>query len=552
MSEKKIFGIDLGTTYSCISYVDEFGKATIVPNSIGELITPSVVFFEDDEVTVGTIAKELVKIHPQQVVTFIKRDMGKNYTKEIDGRTYRPEEISSYIIRKLVDDAKNLTGMEIKDVVITCPAYFGQNEKEATKQAGEIAGLNVVAVLQEPVAAAITYGLDRSRHKDLKNKVIMVYDLGGGTFDATLIELTKDKISVISTDGDHDLGGKDWDDILIEYCQAQYKEQTGKENDLMDDNETVQELYLSCENAKKFLTSRKTVKLFFTFEGDKISFDLSREKFDELTMDKLERTIQKTNEMLKNAKVKGYERIDEILLVGGSTRMPQVQKRLTKEYGIEPLMFDPDQAVAKGAALYGQKRLIEEMILEITKANDLKALTPGELSDAIEVIPYTLPPGSNSDGGIVPFVSTTITTVPSKSFGVIGLSKEGKKVIKNLIIKNDKKLPYEITERFGTDVANQEDIQVQVVENDSVKNTVEDLKMGNVLGELLIEGLPQGLPVNSPVDITFKMDVTGLLEITALEVTGNNLVKTTIQSDQVMNEMEFEEARRKSSGIRVM
>ena len=245
---QKIFGIDLGTTYSCIAYIDDAGKPMVVKNAEGELTTPSVVFFDDgNNIEVGASAKENSKLYPDQVVSFIKRSIGKpNSDQTINGKTMSPSEISSYILKKVVGDAiENLReegklgeNEEIKDVVITCPAYFGINERTATKTAGEYAGLNVLQIINEPTAAAIAYGTA----DDSQEKTVLVYDLGGGTFDITMIHIKPGEIKVICTSGDHNLGGKDWDDSLLVYLDDEFKAKTGTSESILDDPETLQEV----------------------------------------------------------------------------------------------------------------------------------------------------------------------------------------------------------------------------------------------------------------------------------------------------------------------
>lgn len=237
----KVFGIDLGTTYSCIAYIDENGKPVVLKNAEGDLTTPSAVFFETQtDVTVGSAAKESAKMYPEQVVTFIKRSIGQSgFSLNLNGIDMKPEEISSYILKKVVKDAEDTLRMEgklgddeqIRDVVITCPAYFGVTERDATKAAGVIAGLNVLAIINEPTAAAITYGVT----DDSQNKTVLVYDLGGGTFDITMINIKPGEIRVICTGGDHNLGGKDWDDRVLMYLAEQYQSETGTPDNILED-----------------------------------------------------------------------------------------------------------------------------------------------------------------------------------------------------------------------------------------------------------------------------------------------------------------------------
>ena len=358
---EKVFGIDLGTTYSCVAYVDENGKATVIKNSEDTMTTPSVVYFEDAEnIAVGESAKENALLEPLKVVSLIKRDMGKaDADRTINGVKMRPEQISSYILRKLVNDAMNSLreegklgdNEEVKKVVITCPAYFGVEEKEATKTAGEIAGLEVLNIINEPTAAAISYGINVAEGK----KNVLVYDLGGGTFDITVMQVNGNNIKAIATGGNHALGGADWDDAVRSHIVQRFEEETGiSAGDLMGDPETWQQISLSVEKAKKLLTSKEKAPISVNFEGEKFRMELTREKFDELTMDLLDQTIQLTNDMFEKAAEKGVNKkdIDIILLVGGSSKMKQVEKRICEEYGKETKLFEPDWAVAKGAAIY--------------------------------------------------------------------------------------------------------------------------------------------------------------------------------------------------------
>ena len=276
----KVYGIDLGTTYSCIAHVDEHGKATVINNSDNELTTPSVVYFEsDDNIVVGKEAKEVAEIYPNQVASTIKRVIGDPEWKfSYNEKEYSSQEISSFILEKVVKDAMENIGEDIKNVVITVPAYFGINQKEATKQAGELAGLTVLAVIPEPTAAAISYGIETN-----DDEVVMVYDLGGGTFDITVIEVKNKGINVIATNGDHQLGGRNWDEKLAAYFTQEFEEQTGvSSDDLQNDMETWQELLNKAENAKKSLTSKENTKVRISHNGEKATIELSRDKFNEL------------------------------------------------------------------------------------------------------------------------------------------------------------------------------------------------------------------------------------------------------------------------------
>lgn len=344
---KYIFGIDLGTTYSCIAYVDETGRATVVKNKEGTNTTPSVVNFADSSlVVVGQVAKETAVIDPQNTISLVKTLMGKsNFAINYNGEDLSPEVVSSYILRKLALDAGEILNTEVKDVVITCPAYFGTAERTATKNAGEIAGLNVIEIISEPTAAALYYGCTKVEGE----KTILVYDLGGGTFDVTIMRISGGKIEVVCSDGNHQLGGKDWDTEVMNYLATQFCSETGFNGDF--DEYAQQDLRLKAEKAKQQLTAREEVPVMLDAVGLRARVRLSRDTFDEITQALLNESIEKTDAAIAVAESKGYK-VDEILLVGGSTKMPQVKKIIVEKYGMEPKVLEPDEAVAKGAAIY--------------------------------------------------------------------------------------------------------------------------------------------------------------------------------------------------------
>ena len=394
--ENKGFGIDLGTTYSCISYVDEVsGEPVVVDSSEGSNVTPSIVCFEDeDTIVVGEVAKETAVVSPEATCEFVKRRMGVDTVAITYNETdYSPEQISSLILKKLVLDAEAALDTEIKDVVITCPAYFGIAERTATENAGKMAGLNVLEIINEPTAAALCYGSLRGE----EDKTILVYDLGGGTFDVTIIRVTPEEIVAIATEGDHQLGGKDWDTELMDYLEREFKDQ--KEFDEEFDLEAQQDLRLRAERAKQQLTAKPKTKVMVQANGMKANLELTREKFEEITSSLLRKTIDLTNHALEAARKKGVTQIDEIILVGGSCKMPQVKAAVEEAYPNIPIkMFDPNEAVAKGAALHadsllkGQNTLqewkdeLEEIIEEINKVRgeddkiDLTSVKDGEAS----------------------------------------------------------------------------------------------------------------------------------------------------------------------------
>ncbi len=545
----KVFGIDLGTTYSCIAYVDEHGKPVIVPNFDNNRITPSVVFFDDGNIIVGEEAKNSSVVHPDRVVSFIKRSMGEpNFVFEHNGVNYSPEEISSYILKKLVKDAEDKLGEPVQDVVITCPAYFGINNREATRRAGEIAGLNVKAILNEPTAAAIAYGVDTG-----VDKIVLVYDLGGGTFDITMIEITQQSIKVIVTDGNHELGGKDWDDAIIGFLAEGFKQETGSDEDILSDPETLGELRLSAEKAKKTLTQRDKTTISVVHAGDKAKVDLTREKLEELTSALLDQTIMLTHKMLKDAEGKGYSRFDEIILVGGSARMPQVKDRVDKEFSTDAKIYDPDESVAKGAAIYGAKTAISDELVRRIAESTGQAVEDVKLESVPEEVLSKVEQQVADETGLtlkaVQKSRTEIENVTSKSFGIIALDASRSERLFNLILKNET-VPREQTQVFGTDEANQESVVIKILENE-VMSKLTNPEFGIEIGSAVLD-LPAGLPDGSPIQVSFKINEEGRLDVQALEVTDNRVVKTKIETSSVIAGEALEKAKERSKGIVVI
>ncbi len=339
-------GIDLGTTFSAIAYVNQHGVPEVLPNAEGDRITPSVILFEEEEVIVGDYAKQAAVVYPEQVVEFVKRHMGDpNYSFSYRGKKYSPEQLSSFILAKLKHDAELRLGTRVEQAVITVPAYFNDAQRRATLRAGELAGLRVLKLINEPTAAAFSYGLTNAG-KDMR---VLVYDLGGGTFDVTLVEITGTDIHVLGTDGDNRLGGKDWDDRLIDFVAQKFIEKHGV--DPRDDLTSQHDLRQKCVNAKISLTRRPKVNIFHDY-GDKVlRLTVSREEFEELTKDLLDRSRELTEKVVGEAKL-GLDTITSVLLAGGSTRMPMVRDMLTKMFGRDPSTdINPDECVALGAAL---------------------------------------------------------------------------------------------------------------------------------------------------------------------------------------------------------
>jgi molecular chaperone DnaK len=555
---KRVYGIDLGTTYSCIAYVDEHGKPTVVHNAEGELTTPSVVYFESpDNVVVGRTAKDVSVIHNDRVVSTIKRQMGNpNYEFAIDGKTYRPEEISAHILRKLVKDAAAVTGDDIKDVVITCPAYFGVVEKEATKQAGIIAGLNVLYVIPEPTAAAIAYGLEQTKAHN-----IIVYDLGGGTFDVTLISISTGEITVIATDGDVQLGGKDWDDAIVGYLAQAFEAETGTSaHQVTDDLESYQELLNDAEKIKIRLTGAKSITHRVRYQAGSAVVEVTREKFDEITLPLLERTVSFTEAMLERAKERGVGKIDKLLLVGGATYMPQITDRMSK-FPFEIKQFDPNQAVAKGAALFGYRYALEELI-KIRVAEQT-----GQAADKIDLaaVPTAVKEAAErrvatEEGlplpGLKKLVDTKIRNVSSKSFGVIVVVDErtAREEVSNLVIVDDA-VPRDMTRQFSTLYENQTEVEIRVMQNKQRTEPGDtiDLSLCDPKEPIGTAVLPfaKPLPKDSPIEVTFSLAPDGLLSLHGRDLTTGAEIKAVFKTEAVMSEEQLEQARSRAMKMTV-
>ena len=551
MSGKRVYGIDLGTTYSCISHVDEHGKPVVLANAEGEMTTPSVVFFESPEnIVVGQSAKEVVSIHPDLCVSTVKRAMGDpHWERSFHGQVYKPQDISSFILRKVVGDAANLVGEKIEDVVITCPAYFGVNEKEATKQAGILAGLNVLYVIPEPTAAALAYGIEQDQ-----DQVIMVYDLGGGTFDITLIEIKTGQITVICTGGDHQLGGKDWDDAIVTYLTQKFEESTGTPADaLLDDQETYQELLNAAERCKKTLSSRQSVTEAVRFGGERVKVDLTRETFDQITADLLGRTISMTEQEIAKAREKGYTKIDKLLLVGGSTYMPQVIDTVKSKFPFEVRQFDPNQAVAKGAALFGYKCYLDEQI-KIRIAEQT-----GQDADKVEVekveakvIEKAQSEVAREHGlalpGLKALVEKKITNVTSKSFGMIAFTPDDREVVYNLILV-DEQVPASFSEQFYTREEGQIGVDMRCMENKLQDRQVE-ISNSKDVGLAVLE-FGRSMPKNTPLEVTFRLGPDGLLSLHGREQTTGREIHAEFKTESIMSREEVEDAKSRNLSLRV-
>ncbi len=534
-----VFGIDLGTTYSCISYIDEYGKAVVLKNGEGDHTTPSVVMIESESnIVVGVEAKRSVDMEPDKTCQFIKRKMGQeNDSVVINGNTYHAPEISSMILKKIVQDANAelqqigvlKEGEFIKDVVITCPAYFGMNERNATSAAGELAGLNVLNIINEPTAAAISYGVSGAS----KNETVLVYDLGGGTFDITVMNIQGKSISVVCAGGDDKLGGKDWDEALIEYIRERYEEMY--EYDISEDPELIAGLYGEVEQYKKTLSTREKTNLSVNGPEGRLREELTREKYEEITSVLLNRTRNLLDDVLQSAQKKGYslDKIHKVLLVGGSSRMPQVSAMIQEVYHVTPVLADPDEAVAKGAAIYASnEKSFEDFIssesvrtgmsVELLKENNL---VTGEMDRQ-----FALTAGTTGGGGI----KLNITNALSRTYG-LSIQENNRMVINNMLMINDK-IPATVSQSFVTVSNNQSGISIEIYESLSTEKIIEiDGKEPLTTIEM---NFTQSVPQDTPVNIRIALDNAGIMSVIAEELLNHSRLDTTFALSNQMSEEE--------------
>jgi molecular chaperone DnaK (HSP70) len=528
-----VYGIDLGTTYSCIAQVDKFDQAVVIANFEGDTTTPSVVHFGDN-VVVGKEAKNLSADEPERTVSFIKRHIGvdesfKKPTPFPNGLD--PVEISSLILKKLVLDANASSDSPepVKDVVITCPAYFGTKQIMQTKQAGIIAGLNVLAIINEPTAAAISYGL-----KVKERKMILVYDLGGGTFDVTIIRVDGATIKVIATGGDDHLGGVDWDTEIAKYMLGVYNAEHHTDYTLDSDACLKNALLLEVEQKKKTLTAKAIatakVNANVQYKGVSSRVEITRELFDLLTESKLNETIDKTKEVIKIAQSKGFNAIDEVLLVGGSSRMPQVKERVDRELDCDARLEDPDQCVAKGAAIYALNEAYA------------KAITDFENDDTGRV---------EKPKSIAQVTRAAFSIVTSKTYGTDIVGNK----VSNLIFANTS-LPAKAVDTFYTHTDNQSGVSVKVFESDVTD--VEKDENGEPKDKIIEDRFAKLLEDKSlsfskkyrektPIKVIFEIDREGILSVHA-EAANEDPLDFTLKIKGVRTQEELVAATEKMSG----
>ena len=488
-----VIGIDLGTTNSCVATL-EGGKPVVIPNSEGSRTTPSVVAFSKNggDRVVGITAKRQAVTNSERTIMSVKREMGTDWKKEIDDSEYTPQEISAFILQKLKSDAEDYLGREVNQAVITCPAYFTDAQRQATKDAGRIAGLEVLRIINEPTAAALAYGVDKD-----DDQTILVYDLGGGTFDVSVLEIYQvdgqPQIEVKATSGDNRLGGDDFDEVVIDWLVSEFKKSTGI--DLSSDMTAITRLREAAEKAKIELSGTSTTQInlpFITMSGDgqpeHLDISLSKAKFEDLISDLVERTMGPTRRAMKDAGIKKGN-VDKVILVGGSTRVPAVQEAIEKEVGKPPFKgINPEEAVAVGAVLQAGIITGDEGVTDVL---------------LLDVTPLTL--GIETLGGIMTTMIERNTTIPTRR-----------------------------SETFSTAADNQPAVEVHVLQGER-----EFAKDNITLGRFHLMGIPpspRGIP---QIEVTFDIDANGIVNVSAKDLGTGTEQSIKIESQTSLTEDEI-------------
>jgi molecular chaperone DnaK len=520
----KLVGIDLGTTFSAIATIDDRGQAVTVPNRDGELLTPSAVLIEDGSAVVGDAARDVSLEHPDRVALLIKRRMGyPSYGRPVADRDFRPETLAAIILRKLVQDAELRIG-PVRKAVITVPAYYDDTRRKATKDAGRIAGLEVLDILDEPTAAALAYSF-QSRPENFGSpreltlpeapQTVLVYDLGGGTFDVTLVRLSQRRFEAVAIEGDVRLGGKDWDDRIVDHVAEQFQKQYGE--DPRSDPQSLATLSAAAERAKRTLSKLGQASITCTHAGHMLTVSLTRADFEALTKDLLTRTRLTTQQLLRQARF-SWDNVDRVLLVGGSTHMPMTGQMLRELSAKQPdNSLAVSEVVARGAALHAG------IVASRDGGEDgltLDAAVREALGQIVEI------------------------NVNSHSLGIE--VKQNEERVNDILIPKNTQLPTAASRVYRTVVENQPRVRVNVLQGEGHQA---DACIS--IGECWIEDLPARLPKYSPIQVRCGCGSNGLIDVMALDMTSGKMVRAEIHRSSGLSEKEIEREAEWLTGIKV-
>ena len=506
MSEELILGIDLGTTFSAAAFINQYGKPEIIPNREGDRTTPSVIYFDPDSgPIVGKEARNQGIIDPRRTCRFVKREMGNpSFRFNVDGKDYFPEDLSAMILAKIKKDAEAFLGMDVTKSVVSVPAYFKDAQREATRVAGEMAGLEVIRIVNEPTAAALAYGLDRSEG----NQIILVYDFGGGTFDVTVMQIDETTFSILATDGDAKLGGKDIDGRLAEYFAEEFQQKY--DIDLRAEPHTHQDLWDKAEITKKDLSFRQSIAATIASGEKTLRIDLDREIFFGLIEDLIKQTEDCLNRVVEACSL-DWNQIDAILLSGGSSRIPAVREMIKRISGKDAARdMNPDECVALGAAIQAV----------VTTAETHGSETGLPLDNTIDIV---------------------IKDVASHSLGVRALSNDQKDYVNSIVIPRFTQIPCERTRKYTTNEDNQEKVEIEILQGEDRDPRSPDV---DLIGKVALTNLPQHRAGELVIMVTLRYDVDGLIEVVAEEQQGGKAVREIVMKKASALESEVIDERK--------
>jgi molecular chaperone DnaK len=523
LGASKLVGIDLGTTFSAIATLDEHGQPVTLPNHDGDMLTPSAIFLDDGNAVVGQAALDVALEQPDKVASLVKRRMGHaNYGRPVSGRDFRPETLSAIILRKLIQDASARIGPVTRGVV-TVPAYFDDTRRKATKDAGRIAGLDVIDIIDEPTAAALAYSfqpphgatdLAPDRILPDEERTVLVYDLGGGTFDVTLVRLTQRRFQTLAIEGDVRLGGKDWDDRIMEYVATQFQKEHGE--DPRTDPQSHAALAAAAERAKRTLSKLPQTSITCSHRGKMLTVPITRAEFENLTRDLLTRTRLTTQQVLRQARL-GWDRVDRLLLVGGSTHMPMTGRMLQELSGKTPdNSLAVSEVVARGAAIHAG--------IVAARNTDNEIPLDAELREA--------------------FSQVIEINVNSHSLGIEVKQKAER--INDILIQKNTQLPTAASRIYWTVGQNQPRVRVKVLQGEAHQA---DACIS--IGECWIEGLPSNLPKGSPVQVRCGVGSNGLIDVLALDMTSGKMARTEIHRSIGLPEQEIAKEAEWVCGLKI-